>query len=73
MSIKATLATAHKTLTVWFAYLVAASISLQEFGGSLNEYVPPKVRHWVMGVAAVTVVADKIRRSVVKVDPNAAS
>ena len=70
MNVKATLTAAHKTLTVWFAYLVAASISLQEFGGSLNEYVPAKVRHWVMGGAAIAVVADKVRRSVVKVDPN---
>jgi len=71
LTIRQTIALAHKTMTVWFAYLVAASISLQEFGGSLNDYVPVKIRHWVMGCAALAVVIDKMRRSLATVKADA--
>lgn len=68
LNLKQTFANAHKTLTVWFAYLVAASITLQEFGGTLNDQLPPRIRHWVVGGAALFVVIDKFRRSKVVTD-----
>lgn len=67
--IKATIEEAHKTLTVWFAYLVAGSITLQECWSQMDDYVPPKWRHWIIGAATLLVVLDKLRRSKVAKDP----
>lgn len=61
--IKRALATAHKTLPVYFCYLVGLSVTLQSAIPDLAEYIPDKLRHWVIGVATVIVFADKIVRS----------
>ena len=68
MNIKATLEEAHKTLTIWFGYLVAASLVLQEEWATMDDYVPPKMRHIIIGTATFAVIADKIRRSVIRKD-----
>lgn len=66
MNLKDTLKEAHATLTVWYGYLVAGSITLQECWSQMDDYVPVKLRHAVIGAATLMVIADKIRRSVQK-------
>lgn len=54
----------HKNVDIWFSYLVATSVTLQASWSELDEYVPPKFRHWVIGTATCLVVADRIIKSV---------
>lgn len=57
------LATAHKTLPIYFCYLVGLSVTLQSAIPDLAAYIPDKLRHWVIGVATCIVFIDKIVRS----------
>lgn len=49
----------HKQVALWYSYLVALSVTLQESWSQLDDYVPPKARHWVIGTATIIVIADK--------------
>lgn len=57
----------HKHLATWYAYLVSASVVLQESWSEFSDYVPVKWRHAIIGVATVLVIADKIRQSAARV------
>lgn len=61
--LKRALSTAHKTLPVYFCYLVGISVTLQSAVPDLADYIPNKVRHWVIGIATGVVFVDKIIRS----------
>lgn len=49
----------HTHLATWYSYLVAVSVTLQASWDQLDDYIPPKARHWVIGAATLIVVADK--------------
>lgn len=60
---KTALAYAHKSLPVYYFYLVGLSVTLQSTIPDLGDYIPEKLRHWVIGIATLIVFVDKVRRS----------
>jgi hypothetical protein len=58
----------HKKLDTYFAYLVAASTAAQAGWSDFEVYVPNKLRHWIIGTAAVIVFAGHIVKAVKDVD-----
>jgi hypothetical protein len=64
----ATIRKAHSTATIWYSYIIGASIVLQESWESMDDYIPKKWRHLILGVITFLVIADKIRRSASRVE-----
>lgn len=64
----AILAVLHKKVDTYFAYLVAASVALQEGWANFEAYVPVRLRHIVLGMAAGFVLAGHIWDAVKRVN-----
>ncbi len=62
--VKTVLVEAHKHSDMYFSYLVAISVTLQASWDQMDEYVPPKIRHTVIGVATAIVIFDRMRKAV---------
>lgn len=60
MTIREALKQAHADIAVWYGYLVGASITLQETWSQMDEYIPKRLRHAVLGLVTVIVIIDKI-------------
>lgn len=58
----------HKRLDMYFAYLVAISTTLQASWDDFENYVPNKLRHWIIGSATLVVVAGHILEAVRRVN-----
>jgi hypothetical protein len=58
-----TLKTAHKTATIWYSYLIGGVLIIQSSWDQVDDYIPKKWRHIVLGVITALVIVDKIRRS----------
>jgi hypothetical protein len=54
---------AHKHIALWYSYLVATSVTLQASWDQLDQFCPPKARHWIIGIATVVAVADRVRQA----------
>lgn len=53
----------HKSLPVYYMYLVAGSLTLQSTFPEVANYIPEKWRNIILGTATVIVFVDKLRRS----------
>jgi hypothetical protein len=58
----------HKRLDIYYAYLIATSTALQAGWGDFEHYVPPALRHWIVGTFTVIVAANHIVEAVRRVN-----
>lgn len=61
---RATIKQAHSTLTIWYGYFMGGVLVLQSSWDQIDDYIPKKWRHLIVGIITALVIADKIRRSV---------
>lgn len=60
---------AHKHIDTYFTYVVAASVTLQASWQEMDDYIPPKYRHYVIGGATAIVVFDRMLKSIKATKP----
>jgi hypothetical protein len=60
----------HLHPSTWFTYLVGASIALRASIDDLDHYLKPVVVHGILAGAALFVLIDRIRKSVLETKPD---
>jgi len=54
----------HRTATIWYGYLVGASVALKAMEVDITGYLSVAWQHWILGGATFLMIADKLRRSI---------